>query len=259
MNGAASRWQPLACRLCSAELTPLQRLRGDVCRRLDCQRLAAREQALRQRDATLAARRSHASRRWKTPAVAEAPVVWLERHETELVPLPTAVRQAQQAHLQRLAAALADDLAAEPSAAPAPTAPILPDDSTPLAGALCAFCGGRCCRYGAASHAFVTAELLRRWLARHPGQTAADAAAAYLALLPRQHVARSCVHHGRQGCTLPAAMRSDICNRYACDTLRALQDAGEPDAMVVAMQRDTTLDQAALLRAEGFRRLPRQR
>lgn len=252
MEHAASRWQPQACRLCSAELTPLQRLRGDVCQRLDCQRLTAREQAAKQRDATLAARRRHASRRWRTAAVAEAPVLWLERHETEMVPLPAAVRQAQHAHLQRLAA----EVDAEPQ--PPAAAPTLPDDSTPLAGALCGFCGGRCCRYGAGSHAFITTELLRRWLASHPGQTAADAAAAYLALLPRQHVARSCPHHGRQGCTLPAAMRSDICNRYACDTLRGLQDAGEPAAVVVAMQRDATLGDAALLQGEGFRKLPRR-
>lgn len=251
MTPAGHPWRPQRCRLCGDTLSVLQKLGGDVCNGLDCRRVAAREQALRVRDAELAARRDSAARRWQAPLAASAPVIWLERHETELVPVARTARLAQRAHLLRLAA----EVAAQPAAAA--ETPVDDGGETPLAGALCGFCGGRCCRYGATSHAFVTAELLRRWLARHPGQTAADAAAAYLALLPRQHVARSCLHHGRQGCTLPAVMRSDICNRYACDGLRELQDAGAPAAMVAAMQRDATLGDTALLQPTGFRRLPR--
>lgn len=251
MTTAGDPWRAQCCRLCGSTLSVLQKLGGDVCGRLDCRRAAAREQALRRRDAELAARRDSAARRWQEPLAAAAKVVWLERHETELVPVSRTARQAQRVHLARLAA----EVAANPAAPEGP--PIDEGGDSPLAGALCGFCGGRCCRYGAASHAFVTPELLRRWLARHPGQAPADAAAAYLALLPRQHVARSCLHHGRRGCTLPAAMRSDICNRYACDGLRELQDAGAPAAMVAAMQRDATLGDAALLQPAGFRRLPR--
>jgi hypothetical protein len=54
-------------------------------------------------------------------------------------------------------------------------------------------------------------------------------------------------------------MRSDICNRYACDTLRAVQDHAGAPAVLVAMQRDDTLGAVALLQPDGFRRLPRQR
>jgi hypothetical protein len=253
MTTAGDHWRPQACRLCGSSLGVLQKLGGDICSGLDCRRAAAREQALRVRDAELAARRASAARRWQAPLAATARVIWLERHETELVPVSRAARQAQQAHLTRLAA----EVTANPAAPEGP--PIDDDSATPLAGALCGFCGGRCCRYGATSHAFITPELLRRWLARHPGRTPDDAAAAYLGLLPRQHVARSCLHHGRQGCTLPAAMRSDICNRYACDGLRELQAAGAPEALVAAMQRDATLGDAALLRPEGFRRLSARR
>ena len=252
---AATRWQARPCRLCGTTLTPLQRLRGVVCQSMDCQRQAVREGALRRRDALLGRRRAAAGRAWQATAVTEAPVVWLERHETELVPLAPALREAQRAHLEHLAAEVAANPGppSEPSPAPAPAR-----DGASLDASLCAFCGGRCCRHGADKHAFITAELLRRWLARHPGRGPADAAAAYLALLPRRHVARSCVHHGRDGCTLPAQMRSDICNGYACDTLRAVQDAGSPAALVAAMQRDATLGDAALLQPDGFRRLPRR-
>jgi hypothetical protein len=253
MDDAAARWQARDCRLCGTTLGALQRLRGDVCQRLTCRRLAANEQALRQRDATLAARRAQAARRWQAPEVAAVPVLWLTHHETRLVPLPAATRQAQQKHLARLAAEVSATKAPSDTAVPTP-----PETSTPLAAPLCTFCAGRCCRYGASSHAFITTELLRRWLVRHPGSSAEDAAAAYLARLPRQHVEASCVHHGRQGCTLPAEMRSDICNRYACDTLRAVQDAGTAPALLVAMQREARLGDVALLHAEGPRRLPRR-
>lgn len=245
--------RPQLCRHCAQPLTPLERLAGDVCRRLDCHRTAMRALARQRRDAQLAAQRERAARHWQQPAVAVAPVLWLERHATELVQLPAAVRRAQLAHLARLAAEVTAD-PRPPEGAPAP-----PDGSTPLAGSLCAFCGGRCCRYGAGTHGFVTAELLRRWLARHPGRSAADAAAAYAEHLPRWHVARSCCHHGRDGCTLPAAMRSDICNRYACDTLRDLQDHAATPAVLVAMQRDDTLGAVALLQPGGARRLPKPR
>ncbi len=253
MNEAAVRWQPRSCRVCRAALGALQRLHGDVCQRLDCRRRATMELALQQRDATLTARRAHAARRWQAPEVADVAVVWLAHHETRLVPLPAGARRAQHEHLARLAA--------EVSAAPGPPAgmPLAPPAAgAALAAPLCTFCAGRCCRHGASDHAFITTELLRRWLVRHPGCSAEDAAAAYRDRLPRQHVEGSCVHHGRQGCTLPAEMRSDICNRYACDTLRAVQVAGAPDALVVAMQRDATLGDAVLLRAEGARRLPRR-
>lgn len=244
---------PQLCRHCAQPLTPLERLRGDVCRRLDCHRTAMRAVARERRDVQLAAQRARAAQHWQQPAVAEAPVLWLERHATELVQLPAAVRSAQLAHLARLAAEVATETQ------PPEGTPILSDGSTPLAGSLCAFCGGRCCRYGAGTHGFVTAELLRRWMARHPGRSAADAAAAYADHLPRWHVARSCCHHGRDGCTLPEAMRSDICNRYACDTLRAVQDCSDAPALVVAMQRDVALGEVALLQPDGFRRLPKLR
>lgn len=247
--------QPLfqrRCRMCHQPLTALQQRRGDLCDTLDCRRKAAAQAARRASETTLAARRDSAARHWDAPALAEAPVFWMERHATRLVPLPAALRQRQREHLQQLV----QQLGAEPG--PPAHLPELPDASTPLAGALCAFCSGRCCRYGAGSHGFVSTELLRRWLAQHPGSTPEQAAAAYLERLPSHHVEFSCVHHGRQGCTLPAEMRSDICNRYACDTLRQLQDAEGCDNALAAMQRDAVLADAAWLQPAGFRRLPRR-
>lgn len=255
---STARALPGTCRLCAAPLTALQRLRGDVCGAARCRLAAARERSRARRDEDLAERRDAAARRWQDDAVRHAPVVWLERHETRLVPLPAAMRRAQAAHLARLAAELSaapGEGSDGPAGSADPGDPVPPDD-TPLAPALCGFCGGRCCRYGASTHGFVTAALLRRWLQRHPQATPAEAAAAYLRRLPRHHVEGSCPHHGRHGCTLPHEMRSDICNRYACDALRTLQDHPAQATVVAAMDRAEALGPVALLRAEGPRVLP---
>ena len=37
---------------------------------------------------------------------------------------------------------------------------------------------------------------------------------------------RSCVYHGADGCALPRALRSDTCNRYFCEGLQRVRDAG---------------------------------
>ncbi len=251
--GAAAPALPGTCRLCHAPLTPLQQMRSDVCSAARCRLAAARERARARRDEDLAERRDGAARRWQDDTVRQAPVIWLERHETRLVPLPAAMRRAQAEHLAKLAV----QLAAQPAGTPDEPGEPLSPDTTALAPALCGFCGGRCCRYGAGTHGFVSAGLLRRWLQRHPQATPADAAAAYLQRLPRQHVQGSCPHHGRHGCTLPHEMRSDICNRYACDALRRLQDHPEFGRAVAAMDRAEALGPVALLRPEGARVLPR--
>jgi len=249
---------PATCRLCSAPLSALQRLTGDVCLAPRCRLAAARERTRARRDADLAERRAGAARLWQDDGLQRAPVVWIERHATRLVPLPAAVRRVQAAHLARLAAQLSAAPAADGSdpADPGHPGDPLPPDDTPLAPALCTFCGGRCCRYGAGTHGFVTTELLRRWLERHPQAMPADAAAAYRQALPRQHVEASCPYHGRHGCTLPQAMRSDICNRYACDALRTLQDHPEHATVVAAMDRAEALGPVARLRRDGPRVLP---
>lgn len=266
-GSAARSSRPLTggagCRLCSRPLSPLQVIRGDVCDAAACRLAAARERGRARRDDELARRRASAGRRWHDPAAQAAPLVWIEAHATRLVRVSAPARREQAAHLARLAAGL-DGVPAE---APAPgsvdktlqaPADADPDPQTALGPALCAFCGGRCCRYGAGSHAFIGAEQLQRWRRAHPGTSAADAAAAYLERLPHRHVEGSCLHHGSAGCTLPPAMRSDICNRYACTGLRTLQDHPEQRQVVVAMDRAETLGAVALVGPDGARRMPRR-
>lgn len=242
---------PTHCRLCRRPLLPLERLDGAVCRRAACRHRAVEEAQARARATELQARRAALA-----PA---APVLWLQPHSARLVRVVAAQRRAHRAHLDALVAG---------SAEPAPDAPAMDvaaaaPDASAMPGRVCAFCAGRCCRHGAFSHAFVTRALLERWVAAHPGATLRDAAAEYVARLPERHVEASCLHHGAAGCTLPREMRSDICNRHACDALVATRRRvaeGTPDGLVVAMAgRGAGVQRAAWLTEAQTRALPKPR
>ena len=126
-------------------------------------------------------------------------------------------------------------LAAELDAAGAP-APGACGDARPVAAAcgtdaafasampahLCGLCGGGCCTHGA-DHAYLTADTLRRVMAQQPGVPAATLVADYLERLPAASQDGSCINHTARGCALPASLRSDICNNYACEALARLQ------------------------------------
>lgn len=211
----ASRYKALACSWCGQPLTALRAMRRDVCERPSCmQRLD--ERRLR----TLRADAARELRQWQTQALGAARaqalrVLWIRPHDTELVELPSAMRDEQVAYLEQLAASGAGVA----PAAPAPQAgPVERAE-----GQLCAWCGGRCCRFGGDNHAYLNAGHLRRWQEAHPGSTLHEAAAAYIERLPQHHVEGSCFHHGERGCTLEREMRSDVCNLFACDGLRDVQ------------------------------------
>jgi hypothetical protein len=247
--------KPASCRFCGQALQPLERLRGSVCRRLPCALAAGRERMQQRRDADLARRRQRDARQMHAPELAEVPVIWLHKHDTRLVPLPAAERDEQARHLQALVA----ELERAPVAAAADASAEVHE---PLTAGLCTFCRGRCCRYARGRHAFITAALLQRWMQHHPGATAQQAAMDYLARVPRRHVENSCLHHGPQGCTLPREMRSEICNRYACDGLVQAElrvDDGAPQGLVAAMEGGAGVTRAAWVRHESTHPLLRRR
>ncbi|MCV2369054.1 hypothetical protein [Roseateles oligotrophus] len=94
-----------------------------------------------------------------------------------------------------------------------------------LPGRLCAMCGGGCCTQGG-NEAYLTASTVRRVMAEQPRlQSAGELMALYIDRLPSKVQAGSCINHGSQGCVLTRAMRSDICNNYACEALARLQYA----------------------------------
>jgi hypothetical protein len=186
------------------------------------------------------------------------------RHERRVA---SARRERYRAHLLRLAA----EAACGPPAEPPPAAdPAGPAAASALPGRLCALCGGGCCTRGG-EHAYLVAATLRRFMDAHPQLSSAEVAAAYLDRVAPSTQSGSCINHTRQGCSLPREMRSDTCNRFACESLARLQAAqrGEQPVPVVLVVRrkqdqwrrsDPALDNAvnggAMLSEAGIRRLP---
>ncbi|GAP38571.1 putative cytoplasmic protein [Piscinibacter sakaiensis] len=258
------------CPHCHRPLDALARQRGALhCGQASCRHREAgrhRRQALDRQAATLLARL-----RVRRPGLAG--VVWLSPAARALVTLSAAEREGMRAHLAQVIAsepATATATATVPDPDPDPitmtvTVPVPAPQRPPDAPAgsdhdhglgrhLCAQCGGRCCQFGAAQHAFVDAAVLTRWVAAHAGSGLADAAAAYLARLPPQHGEDSCLYHTASGCALAADERADVCNRHACEALQTAEALGAADpgaALLALTAAQGTLQAAAVVDGRG--------
>ena len=49
----------------------------------------------------------------------------------------------------------------------------------------------------------------------------------YAERVPKVRYEDSCIFHGKQGCTLDRALRSDVCNSYFCGGLQAYMTGDE--------------------------------
>jgi hypothetical protein len=188
-----------------------------VCEQPTClQRADARRTRAARNEVDAQLRLGHANHLGAERAAA-LKVLWIAPHDSRLTDLPDDLREQVMAHLLELAAS--EGAGGTLPADPAP-------QSGPVSAAewdLCGWCGGRCCQFGGPENGYIRLPHLRRWQQGHPGSTLQDAAQAYIDRLPRRHVATSCAFHGETGCTLDRAMRSDVCNQFACEGLRELQ------------------------------------
>lgn len=105
MIGTPVSLRALSCRHSGTPLTSLQRVRSDHCNRSACHQAAMSRQR-EQRDADPAATRAAASRGHAGNAAIQAPVVWIPRHQTRLVPNSAAERRAHREHLADLIATI---------------------------------------------------------------------------------------------------------------------------------------------------------
>ncbi|MDH5181774.1 MAG: hypothetical protein OEZ39_18205 [Gammaproteobacteria bacterium] len=108
-----------------------------------------------------------------------------------------------------------------------------------LCDTLCTLCKGGCCIKGA-EHAYLSVFSMRQYMDEHPDVTAADIVDLYLSHVPALGIQGSCINQTRSGCSLPRELRSDICNGYYCDTLKAWKQqamASEQDGAVLVVQR----------------------
>ncbi len=195
-----------------------------------------------------------------------APVALIPANTRETARLPARTRRAFLTRLaQRIARVFATDvqgedasLSAEMLAARAAAEDAPPSEhaaASTILGLSCGTCRGECCTAGG-DHAFLRDDSLARVRAQHPLLDAPAMLAAYAAYLPARHYRGSCVYHATGGCTLPRAMRSNICNRYLCGGLtqlkRALEASGGEVAFVAAAD-SVHLRRMAVIDAQGIK------
>ena len=201
------------CPTCGAALTaPLDRRRGH-CTAPACQRAAAQavgrrraemEQAAVRARGRAAARAAGLAHGFGVPALAPEPV---ERDPADVAALFASIDAA-------IDAAFAD-----------PDMPLDPFEDEPphdpVTAAVYGACQGGCCSYGYGRHAFVTAPVIARQRAREPHLTADDLRVLYRAARPNRSGATVCLYQGPEGCGLPRARRSNVCNGYVCGQVHA--------------------------------------
>ena len=117
-----------------------------------------------------------------------------------------------------------------------------------VARAACSLCQGWCCRNGG-DDAFLDERTIAR--VRH-ASLASDMNSVlrlYSERVPALGYEGSCIFHGKQGCTLDRAMRSDVCNSYFCGGLQGYLSNGELAAavVVIAGERQTMRTSPVLL------------
>jgi hypothetical protein len=91
----------------------------------------------------------------------------------------------------------------------------------------CALCRGHCCK-GGGTHAYIDDRTMTRVRRDNPEADAWAILRLYTASVPRFAHAGSCIFHGEAGCSLPRALRAELCNSYYCDGLQRFLEAENP-------------------------------
>lgn len=179
-------------------------------------------------------------------------------------PLKPARKARYLAHVQ----AMAQQAAALPPGTPVNNDNVDTADagaSSARPGRLCGLCGGGCCTLGS-DHAYLSPPTMRRFMDAQPQLSVAEVVAAYVDRMPAAPRFASCINHTSIGCSLPRAMRSDICNNFACGALKQLQSAPLEQVVLIVKRaqdlwrrdrpdRDNAVNGAAVLRATSVRRM----
>jgi hypothetical protein len=230
------------CIVCGARLTLHQRARSQICEGWRC-----REQTLAQ---ALEAHRAVAAAALGIEQPDEHVLFLVPRYERPVVELPARRIRKFRAHWRRAAPEGPAELAVGEGGHRA-----LPEAETKRLGQACTACRGYCCRYGRL-HAFLGGVHLARYLAAHPDETPGQAVEVYLGHLPEQSFEGACVYQDRDGCTLPRALRADLCNAYLCAGWRAYRRALErrgPKPGCAVAREDNRIARSAFFDAEQLR------
>lgn len=104
---------------------------------------------------------------------------------------------------------------------------------------LCTRCKGGCCVAGN-EHAYLSIFSMRQQLDQNPHWSAQYLFQQYVQRISTHSMHGSCINHTSQGCALARELRSNICNAFYCDDLKALHKSNEhstPEKLLV-IQRE---------------------
>ena len=241
------------CKICSQQLNVHQAARGLVCDKPDCRQSWARQidsqkRARHQRNNDLITRQASLAiyrlmeqkkiNRYSSTNIAPVPA--------STAPLRPADSVRQTLFRQHFEALLdewenrEETLEFAESSSPTEAKP----DPAGLAAQACSTCRGHCCREGS-THAFITLDVIARWVANNPDTDLEECRAYYLSRLPSHSIAGSCVYHGVNGCQLEREMRADLCNTWDCSSLSQLNTVAsidpKPVTLIVASENGNPL------------------
>jgi hypothetical protein len=244
---AASR--PTLCTVCSRPLSFHQQWAGDICDNWRCRwtRLIRQMEAHRQAAAgALGVKQPEVFRPLVVPhrpgVIEDLPAKRRADHLKFLIELVTITAQVRVAGVKPGGDRPRSD--GEPREA--------------LAAAVCAVCAGACC-HRAGDHAFLDAAAIARFPAAIGIMDPSYIADTYAAYLPARSFAGSCVYHTFAGCSLPRALRADICNAYRCSGLKQAEDwacrVGTTHVYVV-VREDNRIKRSAFVQPGSIRHYP---
>ena len=244
------------CRYCKRALTLHEQYAGGVCSAPAC-----REEVLK---AQLVDFRARAAELLGEEAGASIPIAVIPHRTGSIAPLGSEQRSAFELHLRATARrantatesvrADSDDCADPDGFAPPPKL----QTERRIGSAVCSACRGFCCYTGNAQHAYIDSATLQHYAQAHPGNAPDEIVVAYLAHVPDRHFEGSCVYHAADGCALPRAMRSAMCNEYTCKGLKealAAQVADPRERRFIVARVDNRIVRGVLIDSEASREI----
>jgi hypothetical protein len=209
--------QTATCRSCGCKLSVLQKVRG-LCDDPECRRQDVSYQQQQRRRVTLQSIHEQVPTSWRE----NAPIVLLPRNTNNLAPLSDFRKQSLRQHLERIVAEARESPDSALAAATETTATTngvsASQAALPALGVACGLCGGHCCSTGGDS-AWLEPGTIRRLQWHRPPVAENRIIEHYLSFVPATSYENSCVYHAEQGCCLPRAIRSNVCNQYLCKGL----------------------------------------
>ena len=113
-----------------------------------------------------------------------------------------------------------------------------------MANRLCEMCKGGCCPAGD-DHAYLSASTIMQLIKTKPELSITEIHEQYLSRIASKTVVGACINQTELGCSLPRYMRSNICNGYYCEPVKAYLDhetqaAVEKQKVVIAVKWSNT-------------------